>query len=67
MTLGAAVLILLLARVGIVLTRRLLRKGRKARTVCIVLLALLALFCAVYIGLTIFFVDAVRNQPPALP
>ena len=67
MTLGTAVLVLALALIGIVPAHKYLRKRRTAHTVCIVLLALIALFCAAYIGLTLFFVDAVRNQPPALP
>ena len=66
MTLGTAILVLALALAGIALARRFLREKRKTRIVCIVLLTLIALFCAVYIGLTLFFVDAVRNQPPAL-
>ena len=66
MTLGTAILVLALALVGIALAHRLLREKQKTRVVCIVLLALIALFCAGYIGLTLLFVDAVRNQPPAL-
>ena len=66
MTLGAALAVLALSLIGIVLAHKCLRKQRTVRIVCIVLLALLALFCAGYIGLTLFFVDAVRNQPPAL-
>ena len=65
MTLGTAALVLALSLIGIVLAHKCLREKRTARIVCIVLLALLALFCAGYIGLTLFFVDAVRNQPPA--
>ena len=66
MTLGAAVLVLALALIGLVLSCRFLRERQTARRICIVLLALLALLCAAYIGVTLFFVDAVRNQPPAL-
>jgi len=65
MTLGTAVLMLVLALIGIVLAHKYLRKKQAAYIFCIVLLALLMLACTVYIGLTLIFVDAVRNQPPA--
>lgn len=63
MTLGAAVMVLVFALIGIVSAHRYLRKNRYI--FCRVLLALLALTCATYIGLTLIFVDAVRNRPPA--
>ena len=59
--LAAALLVLSLS--GIFLSRRYLRKP--ARSICVILCVLLAAACAVYIGLTILFVDAVQNQPPA--
>ena len=65
MTLGIAVLLLAAAVIGIILTRKYLRKRRALRITCIVLLSLIALVLACYIGLTAIFVDAVRNQPPA--
>ena len=65
MTLGTAVLLLALAVAGIVLVYKFLRKKLKLRIACIVLLSLIALVLAGYIGLTAIFVDAVRNQPPA--
>ena len=65
MTLGTSVLLLALAVAGIVLVYKVLRKEPKLRIACIVLLSLLALVLAGYIGLTAIFVDAVRNQPPA--
>lgn len=65
MTLGTAVLLLILALAGIALIGKFPRGKRGVRIACIVLLTLAALFCAAYIGLTVFFVDAVRNQPPA--
>ena len=65
MTLGMAVLLLALAVAGIVLVFWYLRKKPKLRIACIVLLSLIALVLAGYIGLTAIFVDAVRNQPPA--
>ena len=65
MTLGTAILLLALAVAGIVLVFRYLRKMPKLRIICLVLLSLIALVLAGYIGLTIYFVDAVRHQPPA--
>lgn len=65
MTLGTAVLMLVLALIGIVLAHKYLRKKRVAYIFCVVLLVLLVLACTVYIGLTLIFVDAVINQPPA--
>lgn len=65
MTLSAAVMVLVFALIGIVSAHRYLRKNRTVYIFCRVLLALLALTCATYIGLTLIFVDAVRNRPPA--
>ena len=65
MTQGTSVLLLGLAVAGIVLVYKFLRKKPKLRIACIVLLSLIALVLAGYIGLTAIFVDAVRNQPPA--
>ena len=62
MPLCLAVVLLLLSLLGIVLSRRYLRKP--VQIVCIILCVLLALASAAYIGLTILFVDAVQNQPP---
>ena len=62
MPLWLAVVLLLLSLLGIALSRRYLRKP--VQSVCVVLCVLLAVPCAAYIGLTILFVDAVRNQPP---
>lgn len=61
MPLYLSIILLLLAVLGLFFSHRL---GKTARTVCTVVCALLALACAVYIGLTLLFVDAVRNQPP---
>lgn len=66
MTLGMAILLLAVAIIGIVLTVKYLRERRTLRVVSIVLLSLIALALACYIGLTLIFVDAVQNQPPAL-
>ena len=65
MTLGMAVFLPALAVVGIVLVFRYLRKKPKLRIICLVLLSLIALILVGYIGLTVIFIDAVRNQPPA--
>lgn len=66
MPLWMAVILLMLAAAGIIMSCRLIPKGSKARTPCIIVCALLALACAAYIGLTLLFVDAVSNQPPTL-
>lgn len=66
MTLGTAVLVLVLALIGIVLAHKYMREKRKVRIICVVLLSLLALACTAYIGLALILVDAIRNQPPAL-
>ncbi len=63
MPFGLAVALLLAAIAGIVLACKLLRKNRTARILCIIGCVLIALACAVYIGLTIIFVDAAMNQP----
>lgn len=65
MTLGLAALLLVVAVAGMVLAFRYLRKKPKLRIICLVLLSLIVLVLAGYIGLTLFLVDAARNQPPA--
>ncbi|MGN0628034.1 MAG: hypothetical protein ACI4IW_00170 [Oscillospiraceae bacterium] len=65
MTLGTAVLLLALAVLGIVLAYKYLRKKPKLRIICIVLLSLIVLALAGYIGLTAIFIDAARNKPIA--
>lgn len=62
MTLGLAVVLLVLSLLGIVLSRRCLRKP--VQMVCVILCVLLAVACAAYIGLTILFVDAAQDHPP---
>ena len=66
MTLGTSALLLAVAIIGIVLTSKYLRERRALRIACIVLLSLITLVLACYIGLTLIFIDAVQNQPPAL-
>ena len=65
MTLGMAILLLAVAVTGIVLVFRDMREKPQLRIICLVLLSLIALILAGYIGLTAIFIDAVRNQPPA--
>ena len=66
MPLWLAVVLLASAVIGIVLCRVYLRRNKTVRILGIVLCVLLALACILYIGLTLLFVDAVQNQPPAL-
>lgn len=66
MTLGTSALLLAVAIIGIVLTSKYLRERRALCIACIVLLSLIALAFICYIGLTLIFIDAVQNQPPAL-
>ena len=67
MTLGTSALLLAVAVIGIVvLTSKYLRERRALCIACIVLLSLIALAFICYIGLTLIFIDAVQNQPPAL-
>lgn len=63
MPLWCAAALLVLSLSGIFLSRRYLRKP--LQSVCVILCVLLAVACAAYIGLTLLFVDAVQNQPPA--
>lgn len=62
MPLWLAVLLLLAAVAGIVLACKLLRKNRTARILCIVGCALIALACAVYIGLALWLIDAIKHH-----
>lgn len=54
MTLGTAVLLFLLVLAGIVVVPIFLREKRTLCVACIILLALIALALAGYIGLTVF-------------
>ena len=62
MRLDVAILLFIVAIIGIMLTCKYLRERRTLRIVCIVLLSLIALVLACYIGLSFIFVDAVRNN-----
>lgn len=66
MPLWMAIVLLVLAVTGIVLSCKLIPRSSKARTPCVLICVLLALVCAAYIGLTLLFVDAVSNQPPTV-
>lgn len=55
-----AVVLLILAVSGIVLSCRYLLKSKLARTLCIICCTLLALACVIYIGLTLLLVEAVQ-------
>ena len=66
MPLWLAVVLLASAVVGIVLCRKYLRRNKTVRILGIIICALLALVCILYIGLTLLFVDAVQNQSPVL-
>ena len=64
MPLWLAVVLLVLAAGGIMLSRKYLHKNKTAYFLCTFFCTLLALICIGYIGLTFLFVDAVQNQPP---
>ena len=66
MTLGTAIILLVLTLAGIVLVYRCLRKKPKLRIICLVLLSLIALALTGYIGLNFILIDAARNQPADL-
>lgn len=58
-----AVLLLVLSVAGIIVSAVCLQRRKALCIVLIVLLALVALACAVYIGLTLLFVAAVESRP----
>ncbi|KMW10077.1 hypothetical protein [Enterocloster citroniae] len=64
MTLRTAALLLAAMIIGMVLTGKYLRERWALRIICIVLLSLIAVVLACYVGLTVIFIDAARNQPP---
>ena len=65
MPLWLAVFLLAADVLALVLASRRLRGRRTLQTVCVVLCALLALICLIYIGLTLLFVGAASAKPPA--
>ena len=64
MTMLTAMGLLALAVVGIVLVFRYLREKPKLRIICLVLLSLIALLLAGYLGAGLILLDAIRHQPP---
>ena len=64
MTLLTASELLVLAVAGIVLVYRYLRKKPELRILCLVLLSLIALLLAGYLGAGLILLDAIRHQPP---
>lgn len=64
MTFGMAAVLLILIIAGIILAVRGLQQRKILYIIIIVLLSVFGLALAVYMGLTMLFVDAVRSQPP---
>lgn len=64
MTFGMAAVLLILIIAGIILAVRGLQQRKNLYIIIIVLLSVFGLALAVYMGLTMFLVDAVRSQPP---
>ena len=64
MTLCMAVIGMLAAIAGFIASRKYLQRNKPVRIVCIIACVLLAFICAVYVGLTLLFVNAVQNQSP---
>ena len=63
MPLWMAVIWMIAASAGFIASRKYPQKNKPVRIVCIIACVLLALICAVYIGLTLLFVNAVQSQP----
>ena len=64
MTFGMAAVLLILIIAGIILAVRGLQQRKILCIIIIVLLSVFGLALAVYMGLTMLFVDAVRSQQP---
>ena len=64
MTFGMAAVLLILIIAVIILAVRGLQQRKILCMIIIVLLSVFGLALAVYMGLTMLFVDAVRSQPP---
>ena len=64
MTFGAAAVLLVIAVIALVLCGKLI-KHKALRIGLIVILSAAVLALAAYMGLTLIFVDAIQNQPPA--
>lgn len=63
MTFGLSAVLLVLSVTALVLCCKLIKK-KAPRVVLIVILSVVVLALAAYMGLTLIFVDAVQNQPP---
>lgn len=66
MPLWLAVLILLLAVIGMITAHQYLRKKRALYILCCIVFSGIAVLSAGYIGLTAIFIDAAKNKPPNL-
>ena len=64
MPLWLAVLMLLIALGGMAVAYRYTPQGSTAQMICIIACSLTAIACAVYIALTVLFVNAVSSCPP---
>lgn len=64
MPLWMAVIGMIAAIAGFIASRKYLQRNKPVRIVCLIVCVLLAFICAVYVGLTLLFVNAVQNQPP---
>ena len=61
------VMILLLIALGrMAVAYRYTPQGSTAQILCIIACSLTAIACAVYIALTVLFINAVSNRPPEL-
>lgn len=65
MTLWLATLLLTAALIGIALAYRYLPKNSTVQILCLIACTLPAIACAVYIALTVLFINAVSSRPPA--
>lgn len=63
MTFGLSAVFLVLSVAALVLCCKFIKK-KAPRVVLIVILSVVVLALAAYMGLTLIFVDAVQNQPP---
>lgn len=64
MTLGTAALLFMTAAVGFAASALGLKRHTGLRLLCMIVFALVALACAVYLGLGAILLNAARNQPP---
>lgn len=62
MTLMTAAVLLVLALAGLFAAPRLLREKKGPRIACTAACALIVLACALYIALTLLFLDAARHK-----